>query len=351
MLDVRYKDKDYLSKYDLDVNLFSEFDLVVHDVIPVRKVFILNSDKGDKVLKKVSYDAEQLEFINYGMEYIRKNNFDRIIQFEKTRKQCICLPWNGDIYCIMNLMEGRECEYSNPVDVMLTSRALAELHRASEGIIYEEGFSQLLAKNLKRYLCGKAIENFNRKLKELTLFKEIATLSENKSEFDCIFLEHEKYYEESIIQSIRALEQSEYYSLCKEKNKVVFCHHDLAHHNILINEEEVNFLDFDYSVIDLKIHDICNFINKVIKDFAYDIEKCHSILSEYSKVTPLDHREIKVLYSMLSFPEDFYSIVRDYYTRKKQWSDELFLSKLKKKVECEKYREDFLKAFKNYYKC
>ena len=28
MLDVRYKDKTYLSKYDLDVNLFSEFDLV-----------------------------------------------------------------------------------------------------------------------------------------------------------------------------------------------------------------------------------------------------------------------------------------------------------------------------------
>lgn len=351
MLDVRYKDKDYLSKYDLDVSLFSEFDLVVNDVIPVRKVFILNSDKGDKVLKKVSYGAEQLEFINYGMEYIKKNNFDRVIQFEKTRKKLICLPWKGDIYCIMNLVEGRECEYSNPVDVMLASRALAELHRASEGIIYEEGFSQLLARNPKRYLCGKVLENFNKRLKELTIFKEIAALYENKSEFDCIFLEHEKYYEESIVQSIKELEESEYYSLCEEKKKVVFCHHDLAHHNILINKEEVHFLDFDYAVIDLRIHDICNFINKAIKDFTYDIEKCHSILREYSKVTLLDHREIKVLYGMLSFPEDFYSIVRDYYTRKKQWSDEVFLSKLKKKVEYGKYREDFLKSFKNYYKC
>ena len=152
MLDVRFKDKDYLSKYDLDVDLFSEFDLVVDDVIPVRKVFILNTDKGDKVLKKVSYSISQLEFINYGIEYIRNNNFNRIIEFEKTKSKRIYVPWKNDIYCIMNLVEGRECEYSNPVDVMLASRALAELHKASEGLVYEELFERLLAKNEQRYL-------------------------------------------------------------------------------------------------------------------------------------------------------------------------------------------------------
>ena len=351
MLDIRYKDKTYLSKYDLDVNLFNEFDLLVYDVIPVRKVFILNTDKGDKVLKKVNYSIKQLEFINCGIEYIKNNNFNRIIEFEKTKSKLIYVPWKNDIYCIMNLVEGRECEYSNPVDVMLTSRAIAQLHKASEGLIHEETFKRLLAKDEHRYLCGKIIENFNKKLKELMFFKSIATLNENKNEFDYIFLEHVKYYDENIIQSINILKQSEYYNLCKEKEKVVFCHHDLAHHNILINKEEVYFLDFDYAVIDLKVHDICNFTNKAIKDFCYDIEKCHSILSEYTSVNPLDNRELRVLYGMLSFPEDFYSIARDYYTRKKQWSEEVFLSRLKKKVEYKKDREEFLDSFKNYYNC
>jgi CotS family spore coat protein len=351
MLDVRYKDKAYLSKYDLDINLFSEFDLVVYDVIPMRKVFILNTDKGDKVLKKVNYDTSRLEFINYGIEYIKNNNFNRIIEFEKTKNKLIYVHWKDDIYCIMNLVEGRECEYSNPVDVMLTSRALAELHRASAGLINDEAFQMLLVNNHKRYLCGRIIEIFNKKLKELRFFKSIATLYENKNEFDCIFLEHEKYYEKKIVQSIKILEGSEYYNLCKEKEKIVFCHHDLAHHNILINVDQVYFLDFDYAVVDLKVHDICNFINKAIKNFAYDIEKCNTIINEYTQINQLDHRELKVLYGMLSFPEDFYGVARDYYTRKKQWSEEVFLSRLKNKVEYREDREAFLEAFKNFYNC
>lgn len=351
MLDIRYKDKAYLSRYDLDINLFSEFDLVVDDVIPVRKVFILNSDKGNKVLKKISCTEEELEFINCGIEHIKLNNFTRIIQFEKTKQRNICLHWNDELYCIMNLVEGRECEYNNPVDVALASRALANLHVASKGIMRDEEFVKILAKNPSRYLCGKAIESFNERLKEIVFFKEMVALYENKSEFDYIFLQHEKHYEGNIMQSIKGLKQSEYHKICKEDGRVAFCHHDLAHHNILIDKEEVHFLDFDYSIVDLRIHDICNFINKVIKEFAYDIEKCHSILREYSNISPLDQREIQVLYEMLSFPEDFYSIVRDYYTRKKQWSEDVFLSKLKRKIGYEKDREEFLSAFKDYYKC
>ncbi|WP_373471352.1 CotS family spore coat protein [Carnobacterium alterfunditum] len=349
MVDVRYKDKAYLSKYDLDVNLFSEFDLAVYDVIPIRKVFILNTDKGDKVLKKVNYSIDQLQFINYSIEYIKNHNFDRIIEFEKTKANLIYVPWKNDIYCIMDLVEGRECEYSNPVDVMITSRAIAQLHRGSEGLIDEEGFKLQLAKNKDRCLSGKLIENFNKKLKELMFYKNVATQNEDKNEFDYIFLQNVKYYEDNIIQSIDIIKQSDYFNLCKEEGKTVLCHHDLAHHNILINKEEVYFLDFDYAIIDLRVHDVCNFTNKAIKDFCYDIEKFHSIIGEYTKINQLDDRELRVLYGMLSFPEDFYSISRDYYTRKKQWSEEVFLNRLKRKVGYKEDREKFLEAFKNYY--
>jgi CotS family spore coat protein len=121
----------------------------------------------------------------------------------------------------------------------------------------------------------------------------------------------------------------------------------LAHHNILINEDLAYFVDFDYSIIDLKVHDLCNFISKAIKNFAFDIDKAASILTDYQNKNTIDNRELEVLYGMLYFPEDFYSISRDYYTRRKDWEEEVFLDRLVKKVSYKEDRSEFLEEFKS----
>jgi len=265
MNEVKYKDTKYLNLYDLDVELFKRFNLEVEDVIPVRKVYILVTDKGDKVLKKLDYDVEELEFINAAMEHLKKNDFNRILNFVETKDGTVYTQWNGEIYCVMNLIEGRECEFSNPIDVSIASLALGQLHLASYGFK-----SELKYKNN----CYKLIDKFNNKLEKLEFFKKMASLFQNKNQFDKLFLENVDYYIGQIKNSISLLEKSQYYSLCYESNKIALCHHDLAHHNILINNEEAYFIDFDYCLMDLKVHDLCNFINKVIKNFAFDVEKC-----------------------------------------------------------------------------
>ena len=161
-----------------------------------------------------------------------------------------------------------------------------------------------------------------------------------------IFIKYADYYTEEIKSSIDILEKSSYYKLCDEKDKVVLCHNDLAHHNILLQDDEAYFIDFDYAIIDLKVNDLCNFINKAIKNSAYDIDKARQILEGYRINNTLDKRELEVLYGMLSFPEDFYTISRDYYTRRKEWDEDVFIDRLKKKVEFQVEREEFLIDFK-----
>lgn len=332
-----YNDKKFLAKYDLCMELFDRFNLKVYDVIPVRSVFLICTDKGEKVLKKVNYTIEELNFINSAMKYIKKH-FKRVMDFVETRDGSIYTLWKNDMYCVMDMVEGRECDYCNPVDIAIASNGLGELHKASEGF----------RSNLSRkYSSGKLIENFKRRLSEMEFFKNIANMHENKSEFDKLFLDNIDFYIEEIKRSIDILEKSPYYRLCSEEDKVVLCHHDLAHHNILINNEEAYFIDFDYSVIDLKVHDLCNFINKVIKNFAFDIEKVDNILSDYVKTNSLDERELMVLYGMLTFPEDFYSISKDYYTRRKDWDEEVFLDRLIRKTDYKCDREEFLEMFMN----
>lgn len=333
--DIRYKDTKALVQYDLNTEIFNNYNFTIEDVIPVRKVFILITDKGNKILKKINFSIEELEFIYSGIDYIRKHSFDRVFNFQLTKEGKPYVTSGKNVYFIMDLIEARESEYSNPVDISIASQGLGELHKACEGFKY----------NKIRYACGNAINSFKRKLHEMELFKNIASIGEDKKEFDEIFLQNVDYYKKEMEESINILEKSSYYKLCSEEDKIVLCHHDLAHHNILVKDEKAYFVDFDYSVIDLRVHDLCNFINKVEKFSAYDIDNAKSILQNYFINNRLDKRELEVLYGMLMFPQDFYTIVKEYYTRTKDWEYETFLDKLTRKNDLKEDRREFIERF------
>ena len=336
MVDGRYRDKKYLAKYDLSIDLFDRFNLKVNDVFPIRNVYVLSTNKGEKVLKRIDYSLEDLEYINSAVKYI-KNNFKRILDFVEAQDGRVYTEWKNDIYSIMDLVPGRECDFSNPVDLRLASIGLGEFHKASEGFT---------ANISKKQAVGKTIEDFKRRAKEIELFKSIANMHEYKSEFDKLFLDKVDLHLQEVEKSIDILERSSIQELWREADKIAFCHNDLAYHNILINNEEAYFIDFDYSVVDLKVRDLCNFINKAIKNAAFDMEKAEAILTNYSETNSLDERELMVLYGLLYFPEDFYSISKDYYTKRKDWEEETFYDKLVKKVSYNEERNEFLKEFK-----
>ncbi|MDW8800621.1 CotS family spore coat protein [Clostridium sp. A1-XYC3] len=332
----RYSERKYLTKYDLCVELFDKFNLKVYDVMPIRGVYMASTDRGEKILKKVEYTKEELKFIYSILDYIR-NKFSRIVDFVKGADGEIYTIWDGNMYCVMDVVQGKECNFSNPVDLTIAARGLGELHNASEG------FKTSL---YTKYNNGKLIDTFKRRVQEMEFFKNIASIHENKTEFDEIFLKNVDYYINQIKASADMLEKSCYYKLCSEEDKIVVCHHDLAYHNILINDGEAYFIDFDYAIIDLKVHDLCNFINKVIKNFAFDVDKANSIIENYCVKNTLSKREIEVLKAMLAFPEDFYSISRDYYAKRKDWDEEVFLDRLKRKSSYKEDREEFLDKFK-----
>lgn len=174
MLERRYRDKKYLSKYDLSVELFERFDLKVNDVVPIRHVYIISTNKGDKILKRVDYSLEHLNFICSGIKHIKKN-FNRVLDFVVTKEGLPYTEWKNDIYCILELVEGRECDFSNPLDIAIASKSLAELHMASQGYI---------STYKNRNQAGKTIDVFKRRLLEMEFFKSLANLHEIKTEFD-----------------------------------------------------------------------------------------------------------------------------------------------------------------------
>lgn len=322
-----------LLKYNLEDELFNDYNLTVFEAVPNRKVYLLLTDQGEKYFKKINYPIKELYFIYNSLTYISKK-FDRVLSFYKTKEGEIYTNYKGSNYVILNKVEGREGSFLNPVDILYMTAALRELHSASRGLKTEI---------TERNKTGVLIESLKDKLSKLEIFYKIGSIT--NTDFSELFIKHYKKYEEEAKKSISILENSDYLKLCRDEKYISLNHHDLAHHNIIINEDKAYFIDFDYSIVDLRVHDISNFVNKTNRNFNYDFEKCKSILNEYNKENPLSPEEIKVLYGMLLFPIDVYNLSYNYFTKNKLWQEEDFLCKLKDKTEKNELREIFLNEF------
>lgn len=334
-MEYRYRDKAYLSNYSLDTRLFDCFDFLVEDAAPIRSVYILNTNKGFKILKKIDYTMEELNFIYESLNIIREK-YPYVINYRISVDGKPYVKYDGGIYVVLDIIDGRDCIFENPLDLKKAANALAKLHTAGEAVKPPENV---------RNNIGRLLDKYEEKIGAMEKYKEIANMHVNKSECDRIYLKHADYYISCIKEAYSHIENSKYREICKTKHTL--CHHDLAHHNILIGRDEnVYFIDFDYSVIDLPYHDISNIITKAIKHSGWDIDIANTVLEGYMKEREMSREEIEVLYGYLLFPQDFYDIASNYYMKNRGWDEEEFREKLKRKAEYRDDREKFLKEFK-----
>ena len=91
-----------------------------------------------------------------------------------------------------------------------------------------------------------------------------------------------------------------YWDVSRESEKKgQFCHHDMAEHNFLITtEENMKIIDFDFCIMDTRLHDVASLVIRNMKRGIWDIEKAYFILNEYSKYYPINDGDLKVIKSV-----------------------------------------------------
>lgn len=335
----RYIEKNILCKYDLSEEFFNELGIEVTDVIPLRKIFILTTSEGKKILKLVNSSEAKLKFIDTALEFVSKEYSD-VLKYYKNKHGEIYIKWNGETYVLLDMIEGREAGFNNPIEIEMCAKAMANMHKASR-YIFDKLDSNLIKGNVGAYIP----EELKKSLKDMIDLKILVERFKYKNEFDKLFLENVDNSVEYIKRSIELLAVSNYTRLLNDKEKRVLCHNDLAHHNFIIDGDNVKIIDFDYCNIDMRIVDITNYIIKVVKNLAYDSEKVEIIFKAYDSISEISSDEVKVLYALMTFPKDFVTIVRDYYYKQKTWDQEVFLSRFNNKLSNEIYRKEFLEGF------
>lgn len=106
----------------------------------------------------------------------------------------------------------------------------------------------------------------------------------------------------------------------------MFCHHDYANHNILIDSEnQIYIIDFDYCMLDTKLHDLASILIRVMKNGKWDLKSAELILNSYRKESYIDKESIPIIAAFMEFPQDYWQIGIQHYWEKQPWSEEFFL--------------------------
>lgn len=349
---VRYVDKDMLCSYNLSEEFFSKLGIEIYDMVPLRKVFVLFTNKGKKILKIANSNIDRIHFIDNVLRYIEKKD-KNVLQYCRNSDGDIITTWENKEYILLDMIDGREASYTSPVDVTLCAEAIFNMHNASNGLV-----SYLSEDEKLKNFPFNIIQQYKADFNTVCEIENMINKFKYKNSFDLLFLDIVDKCKSYMIKSLDLLQASSYSEMIKVQENLVLCHNDLAHHNFIIDNTEVNIIDFDYCNIDIRIMDIANFTSKVMKSTSYDIKVFESIIKSYSAIAKESQipmkgeilkEEIEVLYALLYYPRDFVNIIKDYYLKQKSWSEEVFLGRFKNKIELDIFREEFLVQFKEYY--
>lgn len=292
----------------------------------IKNIYKLKSINESYCLKVIKYEKAHFLFILEAMEHLNNSGFNNMVDIYKTIKgeRYITLP--GAFAYLSPFIDAIAYDYDNPLFLTLAAKTLGDLHVKSKGFVVKPYMKP-------RIYYGKWFDIFNTRLKEIEDFKGRIEGKDNKTEFDELYYKNIKQQLKAGEKAIEMLQNSNYIEHSKDMEaRGEFCHHDYAHHNILMDKNFPRIIDFDYCILDTHLHDLASLIIRKMKGSGYSEHDCILILDAYNEVYKLNKEDLKIISSLLFFPQEFWQIGIQYYWEKQPYSDELYNKRLNKTI-------------------
>jgi len=321
----------------LDREISERYGLDIKNIAPFKDSFIINTNKGRKVLKKSTFSTDKINFIHGAKEHLYKNNFKNLDRYLCTFEGKPYITVDGHNYTITDIIEGTECNFDRREDTINAARALALLHKASEGYISPEN-------STARNDLGKLPMYFSKRLDEIKKLKKIA--KKGKSNFDYLFLEWVDYFYDIGEKTLDSLNNSNYHDLAEStRQKGIFCHHDYTHHNIIFSDGNVSVINFEFCCYELRVYDIANLLRRKMRKCNWDIKEAKVITDAYRTVSNIGNDEFYITKLMLQFPQKLWRVVNKFYNSKRSWSEKNYTNKLLEVIDETEYLKRFIEEF------
>lgn len=315
-----------------------EYGIKAYSVEKMKNVYKIKSKDEVFSLKKIKYEFPHFFFIISAMKHLENNNFNRILPFIKTTSGKDYVVLDDGFAYLNKWINARVSNYENPIEVSTAAVKLSEFHLCSQGFEVNDAMKPRIG-------WMKWIKTFNTRLDEIQDFKRRIELKKERTPFDNNYYESIKDGMDIGRAAISILEKSNYKEVMEREMKLNgFCHHDYAHHNILIdNNDDMHIIDFDYCILDTHLHDLCSLMIRVMKNEEWDMNTAKFIMDSYNLKYKIKKEDVPIMAGFIMFPQELWQIGIQYYWENQKWDEDFFEKKLLKIIEDMKPRYDFAK--------
>lgn len=307
----------------------------------IKNVYRVETEDNIYCLKIIKYEFEHFLFIVGAIKHLQNNEFQYVPEIIKTVGGLDYITLDNNYAYLTPWINARESNYDNPLDIIVAAKKLGELHNKSEGFVLEP--------NMKpRVGWLKWVETYKTRKDEILDFKRRIGKKDVKSKFDLFYLDLMEEELKRCDRSILNLSQSNYFEkMKKEMERNGFCHHDYAHHNVMIGGDgEVNIIDFDYCILDSHLHDLSSLLIRRMKYNKWSLSNAREIIEAYSTVHRLNQEDIPIMAAFIEFPQDYWQRGIQYYWEGKPWGEDFFLKKMQFFKEDREERQEFVEKFR-----
>jgi len=321
---------------DRALGVLEKYDIEVLRSWKGRSAILCETKTGIKILKEYKGGQERLLVQKKLLEKIKEKGFCKVEDIIPTKEgEFIVKDEDTNSYYLKEYFVGKECNIKESDDISTVAEQMALLHRVMEQpeLVKE--------KNLVTYSLPKEFEKHNRELRKV---KKYLKTKRQKNDFEYFLYGNYDFFlqkAEKILEEVKM--HSEVFAVEKLLTAGCLCHGDFQHHNALIQDGEVYFINFEKFIPDNPMRDFALFFRKVMEKNNWKEDIGQLMLQSYQKYRSISKEDKIQLYYRLSYPEKFHKIVNFYYGSSKVWIPAKNMEKLDKILKQEEEKTLFLK--------
>lgn len=324
--------------YNLEEDILEQYEIEVRSTSKGRGALICDTDKGTMLLKQFRGSKERAAFLYDILGFLAGQEFlTETIVPTKEGEPFAKDEAGNTVYLLKSWYLGKECDVRNRDDILTAVKKLAELHNLTK--VYDKEIPEYLKAEKDSLL--KEYERHNR---ELNKVKNYIRNKNKKNEFEMLFMKVYENYKnqayEVTNQLKKQLEETDEALLGKMWG---LSHGDYNQHNVLISQGKWVLLNFEKMSYDIMVQDLANFIRKILEKYNWNTGLGIEMITAYDSIRKLLPEELEQLYLRLAYPQKYWKVANHYCSSRKSWISGRDIDKLKKVIEQETERKQFLK--------